>query len=556
MNLRVNKLLIAVCIFSLLLIMRGYCVDGEDEMFQISDGEIVMEALKSGASLLNISQVSNELISQIDTKDNQIKEKNKIISTNKNGALRNKISFDAKGMDIIDVLKLLAEQGNLNLVIGKNDASKVSIFLKDVNVWDAFEIIIAANDLAYEKQGYIIKVMTARDYELNYGAKFLDKKRISTVKLKFARAEEVNKVLNQVKTPLGRIVADVNSNTVILLDTPESLSEMEKIIAKMDSVVVTKVFELSYGDSEKLNTLLQEAVTKGVGVVKHDPRTNKIVVIDYPHVVAQIDQIIEAFDAKTRQVLIEAKIIQVNLSDDYEMGIDWEYMITKNLDLKAFNLARGHDNSGSSVTLGTTTPAEEGDYQFILNMLKTFGDTKTLSTPRITATNGQEAKILVGSKEVYASNTVVQGDTTQTIAENINFVDVGVKLYVTPTINKDGFISMKIRPEVSSTSATPFLKQDGTEVPIVETSEAETSLLVKDGVTIIMGGLMKNQVSKTVHKVPLFGEIPFLGKLFTRTDESTTKTELVIFLTPHIISGTESTLEKSPFNEIELEKSI
>jgi len=512
----------------------------------LNQQEVTASKLDNKASDVDVSKTTQG-VSEIESSKNAIQYPNQPIvqsqqsqsEQEKENSLESKISFDAKGMDLVDVLKLIAEQGNLNLIIGKNVSGKVSIFLKDVNVWDAFEIIIAANELAYEKQGNIIKVMTARDYEMAYGIKFMENKKILTLKLKYAKAEEVSKTLNQLKTPLGRIVADINSNTIILFDTPETLRDMQKVALDMDTPLVTKVFELSYGDSEKINTMLQETLTKGVGVIKFDPRTNKIVVIDYPNVIAQVEQIIQALDSKTRQVLIEAKIIQVTLNDEYQMGIDWEYMLRKNTDLKVFNISRAYDTSGSRVKIGATVPESKGDYQFILDMLKTFGDTKTLSTPRIIATSGQEAKILVGSKEVYVSNTVLQGDTTKTVAENINFVDVGVKLYVTPTVNKDGFISMKIRPEVSAATRS-FEKQDGTKVPIVETSEAETSVLVKDGVTIILGGLIKNEVTKTVNRVPLLGDIPFLGSLFRHSTSQTKKNELVIFLTPRIISGSEN----------------
>jgi general secretion pathway protein D/type IV pilus assembly protein PilQ len=149
---------------------------------------------------------------------------------------------------------------------------------------------------------------------------------------------------------------------------------------------------------------------------------------------------------------------------------------------------------------------------------------------------------LVGSKKVYVANTVVQGESTTTTAEDVKFVDVGVKLYVTPTISKDGYITMKIRPEVSS-ATTNYTTAQGNEIPIVDTSEAETTVIVKDGVTLVMGGLMKNENTKNVYKLPLLGEVPLLGGLFRRTEDTTTKTELVIFLTPHIISGSENVLD-------------
>ena len=457
--------------------------------------------------------------------------------------VQKKISLDIKGMDIVDVLKLLANRGNLNIVTGKNVTGRVSMFLKDVEVWDVFEIIIAANGLAYERKGDIIKVMNARDYELAYGEKYGDRKILSIKKLKYTDAKNISIALNQIKSSLGKVVVDESSNTLILLDVPERIQAMEKIIEETDVSfeLETKVFELNYAESDKLKEQLQEVLTRDVGILKVDERTNKIIVTDYPSKIVQIGQIVEAFDEKTMQVLIEAKIIKVTLTDAYRMGIDWKFIASKQLNLTAFNISRSLNTSGAQVVGGSQVPTSTEDFRVIMDMLKTFGDVRTLSTPRITATNGQEAKILVGSKEVYVSNTVVQGDTTQTIAENVNFVDVGVKLYVTPIINKDGFILMKIRPEVSSANRE-FTKQDGTVIPIVETTEAETSVLVKDGVTIVMGGLMKNERTKNVYKLPLLGEIPFLGAFFRRTEDTITKTELVIFLTPHIISGSESML--------------
>jgi Flp pilus assembly secretin CpaC len=155
------------------------------------------------------------------------------------------------------------------------------------------------------------------------------------------------------------------------------------------------------------------------------------------------------------------------------------------------------------------------------------------------AINNQEAKILVGTKEVYLTETVSQPGTGSTVtATQVNFVDVGVQLYVTPTINEEGFITMKIRPVISSAEYREIKSEDKvSEVPIVSTSEAETQVLVKDGVTIMIAGLKKDKKEKEVKKIPVFGDIPLLGYLFRSTKDVVTKTELVIFLTPHIVSG-------------------
>jgi len=545
MNIRKSNFLLILMLVFLLLMMKSFGLGAEDEAILNSEKDLVEIKQEQEEDLFD--EIGNNAMDDAMEVLETYQGPTEVEIHEQEGDDLSKISLDIKGMDIIDVLKLLSSEGKLNIVTGKNVTGRVSMFLKDVDVWDAFEIIIAANGLAYEIQGDIIKVMNARDYELTYGEKFDDRKVLRTQKLEYANAKDVSAALAQIKSALGKVVVDEASNTIIFLDVPERIKDMEEIIRETDTPtepLETKVFDLNYAESDKLTEKIQEVLTKEVGIVKTDERTNKIVVIDYPGKLTQIGQIIEAFDEKTMQVLIEAKIIQVTLTDTYKMGIDWQLVASQDVNITAFNINRALSTGGAQLIAGKDSPTATKDYRLVFDMLKTFGDVRTLSTPRITATDGQEAKILVGSKEVYVSDTVIQGDSTQTVAENVNFVDVGVKLYVTPTINKNGFITMKIRPEVSSASRE-FEKQDGTKIPIVETSEAETSILVKDGVTIVMGGLMKNQHTKNVYKLPLLGEIPFLGSLFRRTEDTIIKTELVIFLTPHIISGDEDFLGNS-----------
>lgn len=460
-----------------------------------------------------------------------------------NPSPQQKISLDIKGMDVVDVLKMVATRAGLNLVIGKNVTGRVTLFLKDVDVWDAFEIVLLANDLAYEKKAEIINVMTQRDYELLYGERFQDKKQAKIIQLKYAKAADLSRALNQIKTNIGKIVVDEGSNTLALIDAPEKIKEMEDFIKKTDLPLQTRIFSLNYAPVDKLNTKLQEAITKGVGSIKIDERTNKIAVTDYPAKLEEIAKIIAAFDEKTPQVLIDAQVIEVTPSDQFQMGVDWNYWIQKYFDIK-FGVPI---NSTKALILGTatTTPTGKGDYKGIVDLLRTIGDTKILSSPRVMAINNQEAKILVGTKEAYVTQTTSQGGSgTEVTADQVNFVDVGIKLYVTPTINRDNFVTMKIRPEISSsdykdfgTTSTPKL------IPIVTTSESETTVVVKDGITIIIAGLRKDKRTKTVKKIPLFGDIPGIGFLFRSTDDKIEKSDLVILLTPHIMSG------ETPFSD-------
>ncbi|MFA5363193.1 MAG: secretin N-terminal domain-containing protein [Candidatus Omnitrophota bacterium] len=452
-----------------------------------------------------------------------------------NSSTGNNISLEVKGMEVVDVLKMLAARENINIVVGKNVAGRVTLFLKDVAVRDAFDIVISSNDLAYEQKGGILTVMAQRDYELLYGERFQDRKQTKIIALKYAKAADVSRSLNQMKTTIGKIITDEPTNTLVIMDTPGKIKEMEDFVRNADVFLETRVFCLNYAQADKLGAKIKEALTKGLGEMSLDERTNKIVVIDYPKKMEEIAALINAFDEKTPQVLIDAQIVEIKPSDKFEMGVDWDVWIKKNLRVSSAIPV----GTANRLILTTINPvSEKGDYKGVIDLLRTIGDTKILSSPRIMALNNQDAKILVGTKDAYiTSSTSLSGDSTVT-AQSVNFVDVGIKLYVTPTINRAGFVTMKIKPEISSAQRTDITSEGKiTQIPIVSTSESETTVMVKDGVTILIGGLKKDQRQKTVKKIPVLGDIPLAGFFFRSTSDESSRTELVILLTPHIMSG-------------------
>lgn len=467
------------------------------------------------------------------------------------GGVDNKISLDLKGVEVVDVLKMLASRSNLNIVVGKNVRGKVTIFLKDVDLWDAFEIMLASNELAYDRRGDIINVMTERDYELIYGEKYNNKTKVKIIKLEYAKASEIAKFLNQLKTRVGKIIADDISGTVVIIDSPQAVLDMEDMVSKFDTPVETRVFSLNYAKAEDLKGKITELLTKGSGILQVDERTNTIVVTDTVKKLEDVSGVINAFDEKHKEVLIDAEILEISLSDEFKAGIDWEKVLQKyhGLTLRSvFNLvAAGGAGPIGELAVGTLT----GDgYTLLVQLLETIGKTKTLSRPRIAALNNQEAKILVGTKQPYTTETVVTpGTGASTTATNVTFVDVGIKLYVTPTINDEGFVTMKIKPEVSSASKDPYVTTASVKIPIVNTSEAETTVMVKDGTTIVIGGLMKDIDEKSINQIPFLGDIPIVGNLFKKVDNTVTKAEIVIFLTPHIITGDRENIQLSGLDD-------
>lgn len=444
--------------------------------------------------------------------------------------------LDLKNMDVLDVLKLISQKSGLNIVAGQNVKGRVTVFLKDVEVREALWIIVEAYGWAYTQDGEIIKVMTDQEYEAKYGHKFGQEIQTRVRQLLFAKPTAVTAVLNEVKGKTGKIIADEKSSILILMDDAAKLEEMEMIIGRLDVPTETEVFDLGYAKAEDLSAKIAEVLTPSVGTMKFDERSNRIVVSDTTQALQRVKKIVGAFDEKDEEVLIEAKIIQITLSDEHKMGIDWEAIVSDyhSLDLTSdFDVFGASDKRGK-LSIGTLS---SDDYTALIEALDTIGKTNILSSPRITAVNNKEAKILVGSTEPYVTTTTTtpsSGPTTT--AESVNFIEVGVKLFVTPTIHNDGFITMKIKPEVSSVTNNLTTSNNNT-IPIVETSEAETTVMVKDGVSIVIGGLIKEETIKATKKVPLLGDIPVLGFAFRSHNDSVSKTEIAIFLTPRIITG-------------------
>jgi len=467
------------------------------------------------------------------------------------------ISLEIKGMDIVDVLKMLALRGNMNIVAGKNVRGKVTVFLKDVDIMDALEIILISNDLAYDMKGDIINVMTNRDYEAIYGEKFQDKKKLKIAKLKYGKAAEVSKALNQIKSRVGKVVIDEISNTIVIMDAPQIVLQMEELIQEMDLPTQTKVFALNYSKAETIKTGLETFLTKGIGVIQVDERTNKIIVTDLKENMGIIEKAVAEFDEKTKEVLIEAKILQITLNDEYKAGINWDAVfagVNTNLGMN-FDVLTGTpipttaSDAATGIGLSVGGLNTSYNYEVMLEMLQQYGKTNLLSTPSILTVNNEEAKILVGTNQPYAtSQTTTPATGAATTSYQVTFLDLGVKLYVTPTINRDGFVTMKIKPEVSSKETQDYTYGPNNDaVPVVKTSQAETTVMVKDGTTIVIAGLIEDRQAEVINQVPILGSIPLLGALFrnrsTGSSSDPEKNELVIFLTPHIISGEEESPE-------------
>lgn len=458
------------------------------------------------------------------------------VSASVTGKKDEKISLDLKGVEIGELLKILSQKTGWNIVPSKAVTGRVNVFLNNVTFADALDVILISNDLAADRRGDIIYIMTADEYLKIYGQRYNEKRQVASFTLTYARPKDVFTALENLKSEIGRVIVDESSGTVILMDTPERIELMRQKATEIDRPQAAEIFDLKYAKAAELKNQVAPSLTEGVGELRVDERTNRIMVSDLPEKMKKIKQMVKAFDREHNQVFIEGEIVQITLNKQYQRGINWEAIVRglHNLDFKGSFPVSPALSAYQQVSIGTLAT---DDYNTVFQLLQTYGDTKIISRPRIAAIDNQEAKILVGSREAYSTNTVSQAGTSSTVtAENVEFIEVGVKLSVIPQVNKDGFITMKIKPEVSSVAGY-YLTSSGNKIPNVETAQAETVVKVKDGSMIMIAGLMKEEKRDDKLGVPVLSKIPLLGAIFGNQATQSKKTEIIIFITPHIMTG-------------------
>ncbi|MBI4845187.1 MAG: hypothetical protein HY810_01715 [Candidatus Omnitrophica bacterium] len=492
------------------------------------------------------------------------------------------ISLDLRRIDIHDALKYFSLKSGLNIVTTKAVDGRVSLVVEDVPVKDVFDIMLRSNGLAYDKVGDIYNVMTQEEYVTLYGQRFADVREVKIFRLDYAVPEHVFNVLDAFKSDVGRILVNPDTGSVLCMDSPDKISQMEQMIKEFEKEDITKVFTLNYAKAKVVEEQLMSRLDgKKVGSIKADERANQVIVQAFAHRMKEVEKLIEALDKKTKEVLIDTKIVKIKLVDGTQTGVEWEGLF--NVSEKSglayvgsypFSSVSGstdewvsrqqaYDNAGyvgSYPFSGTTTNFSassaimglnklhlgiigHNDFDVLLTYLKTENKAKILSNPKIAVTDNQEARIHVGERQAYVTTTTTSGQSTSTVAEQVSFIDVGIQMDVIPTINEDGFVNLKLKAEVSSV-VNVLITPTENKIPIVDTSLAETAVLVKDGATVVIGGLRKEENTEQSSRVPIFSKIPLLGKLFQKSHGSKDVTELLIMITPTIISGEALVMEE------------
>ncbi len=271
-----------------------------------------------------------------------------------------------------------------------------------------------------------------------------------------------------------------------------------------------------------------------------DPDTNSLLVRTKPVNYEKVKLVLADLDRAVAQVLIKVLIAEVTHDDSTDLGAEFSL-----LNLRASgNGSKGGTNFNlSKLTTGLAVSLVEQNVTATIHALESVGKLDVLSRPYILASDNQLATITVGQEVPFITNSRIT-DTGQTI-NTIEYDDIGILLDVVPHINPDGLVILDVAPEISALTGTTVPVSDTISAPVIAKRSAQTRVAIKNGQTVVIGGLMEDRMTQTIDKVPFLGDIPILGELFKRKQDKKSKTELLIFLTPHVAAQPDALKEMS-----------
>ena len=412
------------------------------------------------------------------------------------------ISFHVNKADVTQVLRFLSEENNLNMVIGEKVTGNVTLKLEDVP-WDqALHTILKVKSLGYTKNGNVITIL-----------------------------------------PLTEIEAHTN--------------KVRQITAKQRSLqnFETKVIPVSYAQLKDIETHVKELSTKSVsggsggegssggstaGKIITDEKSGVLIVIDTPRVIKKIEKLVKVLDKAPRQVMVEAKVVEVAKSFTRSFGLDWDLTGNFPVYINASNVLQLLSNIGGNYRVDSKSGSPGnmsfnlsgipilGDLNATLSLAEEEGEAKVISAPKVVTVSGKEATI-VRDAPIQILSAVRDSEATDVRTQEYQTVSVQLQLKVKPTVTPTGSVFL----EVDVTKSDPSSASGGTTI----SRNAKTELLAKNGQTVVIGGIYEeNEVLQESGPIWL-RKIPILNLLFGRWNTSQAQTELLVFITPKVLDG-------------------
>ncbi len=408
-----------------------------------------------------------------------------------------------QGADLRGVLQLLSTQGRKNIVATKEVTGTVTADLYGVTFKEALEAVLQASGFVYREKDGFVYVYTPKQLEDVIRAERKMDRRIFCLAYLTA-------------TDAKTLIAPVLSKEAVISTTPDA--------AKGVSTSGTD----SGGNSDAHNDIL--------------------IVLDYEDNLKQVEKILQEVDVRPDQVLVEVTMLSAKIDETDKMGVNFSTLAgidfetlgsdsnalgnMANAGLSDANLryapASTFRTDFTTVSGGATFGLVTNNVAAFVTALESVTDTTILANPKLLIVNKQRGEVMIGAREGYLTTTVTEGTATQ----SVEFLETGTKLIVRPYVAKDGFVRLELHPEDSDGGVS--LKGEFA-LPSETTTEITTNVMVRDGHTIILGGLFREQTAAGHAQIPLLGNLPILGAAFRYSNDTTIRKEIIILITPHII---------------------
>lgn len=426
--------------------------------------------------------------------------------------------------DLATVLKLLSMGSKRNIIVNDGVSRTITADLYSVGFYEALDAILGANGLDYTERGSFLYVFEKND-----------------------------------RTAMGQQHDQLIASIIQL-----------QYLNATDAATFARPLLSEDGSVEVPNPSDEFQIPDEVPVGKDDYAADAVIVVyDYPDRIEAVRTLIEQLDSKPQQVLIEATILQVTLNEDNAFGID--FSVLAKLDFGDFGSTLGGVdsllNSGASAgsgqvvtsTVGGTAGSGglrvgviDGDVAFFLRALDEVTDVSMISKPKLLTLNRQPARVLVGTRVGFLNSTTTTDTAT---VQEVDFLNTGTQLRVRPFIMHDGHIRLELKPQVSSASLRTTSTPQGATVaiPDEDTTELVTNLLVRDGQTVVLGGLFTESTTLSRRQVPILGDIPLLGAAFRGREDAVRRSEILFLIRPVIMSDEQLT-RAGQRSELEVER--
>ncbi|MGI6595168.1 MAG: secretin N-terminal domain-containing protein [Candidatus Ratteibacteria bacterium] len=498
-------------------------------------------------------------------------------------------TLNLNNVDIKTFIKLVGDFTKENYLIDPNVKGTITVYanksVPSEQIDSIFKTILNLYGFSVIKKDSLSLIIPSteariRMREINVGEIPNDRMEdffIQIIPLRYYPPDTLSQILTPYITKTGQITVDTRTNSLIISDTGSNIAKIQDIVSKIDVSAppgkeLLKIYRLENVDAEEVAKILMQLLSRPRQTARRGDippvqpsvvaakATNSLIINADPDDFPNIEQIIKELDILTHQVLIEALIAEVSYDTTERIGIEWA--ATDTFDNERFTGGAGTNfgyigsyAAGGAPPEGLSIGVYKGaltyplDVGALVNLYSKEGEFNILSTPQIVTSDNQEAVINVSENIPYLKETrfIQASSSSSDTIKSYDYKDVGLTLKITPQISQDKYVRLKIAQEV-----TKVIEGGLTEAPTTAKRSVDTMLIVPNKKTVVLGGLVRDDTENTVKKVPFFGDIPLLGKLFRYNSKKVTKTNLLIFITPHIMT----TFEEAEALRIEKEAAI